>query len=381
MPKRTGNVLVDNSSTTPLANGESFTGAWTVVEDVEAVNIAVKADQDGIYSIQFSPDGINPDSTLTRYYRTNQIEAPHRFAVTRRYCRVVFTNDSGSDQTVFRLQTMVGGQSLLNAPVDGLLSQDFDSISVRPSEFKYEVATGLRQGYETWNKWGYNDDIDAGPETIWSAGGLLQPLTNAEFLDVTSTSGNDWASGTGARAVIIYGVDENYEPQIETVTLNGTFVVTTNNTWLGVNRVAVTSAGTTGYNEGTINVDAVTSLTTQAQIPLGEGSTQQAFFFVPAKHQILLDWLYVNVVKTGGGGNPLLTLKCWVTSLVSGARYQVFRTLLDTQRGDHQELRPSHPFQIGEKSLVTFEGTTDTANTSVSLRFSFIQVRDADARI
>lgn len=33
---------------------------------------------------------------------------------------------------------------------------------------------------------------------------------------------------------------------------------------------------------------------------------------------------------------------------------------------------------IGEKSLLEFRATTDVADTSVSLRFSAIEIRDAD---
>ena len=374
-------VSSSNSSIISLDDTEVFTGEWIDVSSFGTITVAVKTDQDGTFSVQFSPDGTNVDSTLTRYYRTNQIEVPHNFTITRRYARVVFTNNSGSNQTFFRLQTLLGNRPALNAPSDSTLSQDFDATAVRPTEFKYEVAEGLRQGYETWNKWGYNSDIDSGPETIWTSGGLFVELSSAETLDVVSTSTDDDGSpaGTGTNSIIIYGIDASYLPKTEVVTLNGTTAVTTTNTWLGVNRVATYLAGSGGVNAGDINIDATTAGTRQAQIPSGEGSTQQAFSFVPANHQILMDWLFLNAVKTGGGGNPLVTIKCWVTSLVSGSRYEVFRTNLDTQRGDHQELRPMQPFIIGEKSLVEFEATTDTVNTSVSLRYSYIQVRDKDA--
>ena len=236
-------VSTTNSSTTALDDTDVFTGDWEDVSAYNSLTVAVKTDQNGTFSVQFSPDGTNQDSTLTRYYRTNQIEAPHRFTITRKYARVVFTNDSGSNQTYFRLQTILGDQGELNAPADSTLAQDFDATVVRPTDFKYEVAQSLRQGYTTWNKWGYNPDIDNTTETVWSVGGLFTPLSSAGTLEVVSSSANDDGApaGTGAQSIIIYGVDANYEEQIEVVTLNGTTAVTTTNSWLGVNRALSTT--------------------------------------------------------------------------------------------------------------------------------------------
>ena len=262
---------VVNSTTTLLTNGSVFTGEWENVSSKDSLVVAVKTDQNGTYSVQFSPDGINQDSTLTRYYRTDQIEAPHRFTVTRNYARIVFTNDSGSDQTYLRLQTSYGTKADLNAPLDSTLSQDFDAIAVRPSDYKYEVAGGLRQGSSIWNKWGYNDDIDIGTEVIASWGGTFTPLTTATTLIISSGSVNDTSGGTGCNSIVVYGVDANRDEQIEVITMNGTTSVVTVSTWLGINRVAMFLCGTSQGNEGEINVIATTGGSTMAQMPLGGG--------------------------------------------------------------------------------------------------------------
>lgn len=370
-------VSTANSTSTLLNNGAAFTGDWEDVSAFNSLTVAVKTDQNGTFSVQFSPDGVNQDSTLTRYYRTNQIEAPHRFTITRKYARVVFTNDSGTNQTYLRLQTMLGDQTELNAPTDSTLAQDFDATVVRPTDFKYEVAQGLRQGYTTWNKWGYNPDIDIGTETVWSVGGVLSPLSSAGTLEVVSSSTDDDGdpAGTGAQSIIIYGIDENYEEQTEVVTMNGTTAVTTTNSWLGVNRAAIYLSGSGGINAGDISITATTGGSDQAEIPAGEGSTQHAFFFVPAGHVGLMDWLWINAVKTSGGNSPILTTKVWVTSLVSGSKYEVFRDNLDVGLSNHADVRPSQPFVVGEKSLVEVQVTTDKDNTAVSARFSMIVAR------
>lgn len=375
-----GRVSSANSSTTPLTAAAVYTGTWEDISAYHSIIVAVKTDQDGTVQVQFSPDGTNADSTLTSYYHTGHIEAPHRYTTTRKYARVVFTNTSASNQTYFRLQTIVGDKAELNAPTDSVLAQHFDATVVRPTNFNYEVALGRRQGYTTWNKWGYNDDVDTGTETIWSYGGTFARMTATDTLSVVSSDVNDTSAGTGARSIVIIGVDENYVPQTVVVTMNGTTpVVTTGYNWLGVNRVAIYSAGTGEANAGNITVSRTTGGSVQAYVPLGEGATQQAFFFVPANHSILMDWMLLNVNKISGGGSPVVSIKGWVTSLVSNSKYEVFRSVIDTSVENTIEVKPSQPFVIGEKSLFELRATTNSDNTVVSARFSMIDATDPDA--
>ena len=72
---------------------------------------------------------------------------------------------------------------------------------------------------------------------ILSAVGVV--ITATSF---TSSSANDTALGTGARTIMITGIDENYLSQSEVVEMNGGTTVTTTNDWLGVNRVIVLSS-------------------------------------------------------------------------------------------------------------------------------------------
>jgi hypothetical protein len=374
-------VSTDNSSTAALNNAATFTGTWEDCSNYESVVVAVKTDQNGIFYIDFSPDGTNADSTLTKYYNTPDIEPPHRFTVTRKYFRVRFTNDSGSNQTYFRLQTALKtSSSQLNVPIDQAISRDYDSLSVRPTDFKYETALGLRQGATTWNKFGYNDDVDsAAAEVVASWGGAFTYLTSASTLTVVSASANDDDGGTGVNSIVIYGVDANWETQIEVVTLNGTTPVVTSTTWLGINRASIYLAGSGQTNAGAIAITATTGGSTQAQIPAGAGTSQQAIFFVDDNHTALSDHLLINVNKLAGGSAPRVTIKGWVFSAVSNAKYEVFRHLIDTSVENTVEIRPSQPFIIGEKSILWFEATTNTNDTQVSVRFSLIEEKNKDA--
>jgi hypothetical protein len=365
-----------NSSSTPLLAGTTFTGPWVDVGTATDILTAVATDQDGTYSVQFSPDGVNQDSTLTRQYRTNQINVPHRFTITRKYYRVVFTNTSTTDQTFFRIQSHIGVYSNLNAPIDGTIAQDFDSIVVRPTDYRDEVALGLRQGKTLWHKWGYNQDIDTtSEEMIVSEGGNRTFLTTASTLSLVSSDVNDVDSGTGAHGVVLYGIDSNRKSQIEVVLLNGTTPVITGLTWLGINRMALFRSGSSQVNEGTLIATATSDASVQAHMPSGEGTTQQAIFFTQAGHTALATGLLINALKQSGGSSPKLTIKAWVLSFVSNSKYEVFRYSIDTSVENHLDYPPEDRFPVGENSVLYFTAGTDTNNTTVGLRFSIIESR------
>jgi hypothetical protein len=374
-------VSTDNSTTSTLGISGTYTGTWEDCSNFESIIVALATDQDCTIKIQFSPDGTNIDSTLTRYFRTNQIEPPHRFTITRQYYRIVIENGPTA-QTYMRLQTMMSSNSAdLNAPGDSTMSQDFDAIGVRPTDFHTEVALGRRQGHETWNKFGYNEDVDAasGEEIIASWGGTFQYLTAGETIDIVSTSVNDVnTTGTGAQRIIIYGVDENWKPQTEIVNMNGLTTVTTTSQWIGINRIAIYKAGTGLENAGTINVTANTSLYQMAQMPATQGTSQQCVFYVPEGHQFLAEWLHFDAIKTSGGSKPEITFKVYVYSDVATAQFEVFRDSLDIAIDNTLTIGPPIPFVVSEKSILWFVADTDTNDTAVRARFSGELVRDPD---
>jgi hypothetical protein len=376
----TGGINESLSRNTIISAGSSWTSDWIRIDRNDSLTISVKTDQDGYFQLELSPDGINQDSVLLRYYRTNRINPPHKFSVTRGYARISFYNTSVNNQGYFRFQTLNGTHADLNIPTDATVAQSYDAKVVRPTDYKYEVALGLRQGATTWNMFGYNSDIDIGTETVWNYGGLFTRINTASTFTVVSSSVNDiLTSGTGAWNVVIYYIDADRLAKTVVVPLNGTTPVVTAVTGLGINRVALYNTGSSDINEGNITITATTGGTVQAYIAAGEGTTQQCIFFTQDSHQFLVDWLYININKTSGGGSPRVTLKGWVYSYVSTAKYLVYQTTIDTAIENTIDIKPSQPFIVGEKSILYFEATTDVNNTVVNLRFSGIEIRDKDA--
>ena len=225
------------------------------------------------------------------------------------------------------------------------------------------------------------DSVDTGGEEIIASwGGAVSLPTGAQTIDFVSTSTNDDSGGTGMNSIVIYGVDQNYEEITEVLTLDGTTTVTTTNTFYGVNRVVPFLCGSTKNNVGTITGTQTTSGITVAEIPATLCSTQQCIFYCQAKHVFIASYITVNAVKlSGGGGNPLVTIRGYVYSPVANANIQVFKTKIDTQIENTVQITPEEPFPITEKSTLYFTAETDVNNTSVDLRFGGIDFKQSDA--
>ncbi len=375
-----GFVDSGNSSTSPLNASAVFTGTWLDVSAYSEVVVSVATDQNGTYTIQFSPDGTNADSTLTRYYRTSNINPPQPFTVTRKYMRVTFTNTSASNQTYLRLQTLVGSQVLLNTPVDSTMAQSYAAISVRPTDYHYEVALGLRQGASHWDIWGNNTDIDIGTEIVRSlAGTTPSTITAATTFTFVSSSANDTSAGTGARSLVVYYLDSNRVAQIGVVTLNGTTPVVSAFSGLAINRISIYLAGSGQTNAGTITCTETTGGVAVAEIRVGEGTNQSTVFYSQVSSTILINGVEINIIKPSGGTAPIVTIKGWVFSFVSNAKYLVYSETQDTSVSQDFHGNIGHPFPVGEKSIFWFEATTDQNNTQVSIRYSLIENKLASA--
>lgn len=99
-------------STEPLNDGDSWTGQVGLTERHDAVAGTVFADQNGVLHIEQSSDGVNWDVD-TSYNVTASDGKGFSEPLLAPYWRIVFENNSGSDQTEFRVSahTIAGGDS------------------------------------------------------------------------------------------------------------------------------------------------------------------------------------------------------------------------------------------------------------------------------
>ena len=102
----TGTVDDGNSTSTPLNSAAVFTGTAREASAYSTVLISCYTDQIGTLQVQLSTDGVNWDSTLPSTVAANTNEV-HRYVISKKYYRVVFTNTSASNQTYIRLQSIL----------------------------------------------------------------------------------------------------------------------------------------------------------------------------------------------------------------------------------------------------------------------------------
>ena len=101
---------------------------------------------------------------------------------------------------------------------------------------------------------GDNTAVGNVAETIWNVGGLYPWLENESFINISSTDTDDTILGTGARQILLIGLDINYVEIVDVVDLSGTGVGTSNIKFFRINDAVVFTAGSTKSAEGTIDL-------------------------------------------------------------------------------------------------------------------------------
>jgi len=161
------------------------------------------------------------------------------------------------------------------------------SIQGKYEPFELQLARGQIEGHKTLFKFGNNPDSNGALETVWSHSSLYVYPTAATVMKVSSTSSDDNGTGSGARTVLVAGLDADYNEASEIVTLTGQTPVLTTTVFIRVFRAYVVTAGVSNTAAGIIYIgDGVVTAgvpaLVYAEIPLGENQTLMAMWTVPA---------------------------------------------------------------------------------------------------
>lgn len=164
-------------------------------------------------------------------------------------------------------------------------------VIANPDAWGIMVANGDIEGITHVEKFGLNLLVGTSNETIWD-GATASPLYQypevgePTQVQLTSTSVEDNLTGDGARTIRIEGLDANYDPISETISIGETTTVG----YIRIFRMVIVSSGVSGVNEGTINATCITSGNVLGQIGVdgsgpkasGRGQTFMALYTVPA---------------------------------------------------------------------------------------------------
>lgn len=174
---------------------------------------------------------------------------------------------------------------------------------------------------------GINNDIDTGvQEDILKRGGTHAFLSAAETLNVVSSSAADTSSGTGARLLLLEGLDSEYSQILEVVTLNGTGTVETAQAFLRVNFARIISSGTGQVNAGNIDITGSLSGTNVKYISSGDAFAKELVYTVPAGYELFLTNTDFTLVRSAANSYVTVSSRVFVPStntVIKGVEFGV----------------------------------------------------------
>ena len=244
---RKSDLSSGNTSTATLAGGATFTGAWETSSQPD-VMVSCLSDVAGTLYFDFSNDGGSTYSTfpVSGFSVAANIHEFHTALKGPRSFRVRYVNGAAA-QSSLALYTYFGAfPKTPNSPLNQAYGLDSDSTLVRASFPWLDVARGLSSGITTVQKFGRNAAVATTYVPV-ALGAVYQTpqAAAATALRVRAGNTNDTSGGSGARAITIQGLDENFALATETIATNGTSAGSlSTTTWTRVFRAYVSSSGT-----------------------------------------------------------------------------------------------------------------------------------------
>jgi hypothetical protein len=260
-------------------------------------------------------------------------------------------------------------EAFLLADKDGNVINSFGVASNIP------IAGGFVDGYSAIHKFGRNPNVGNVPETIWMYGGIYQYLDVGSDSTVYaySASTDDGPGNDGARTVTVQGLDNDFNPIEETITVNG---AASTASFLRVYRAFVATAGVLAANDGDVIIStaAAGGGTVLADIGVigsgtttGLGQTQLALYTIPAgKTGYLTTW---NVGVSPMNNAVTVTLN---SRELDGSAPFRSRDIMDIV-GGYTTQNYSIPIRFPEKTDIEVRAAGDTGSV-ISSSFDIILV-------
>lgn len=239
--------------------------------------------------------------------------------------------------------------------------------------FELQVSRGLIAGHRVVHVFGYNFDVDTTEATVWPYTGKITHPAAAIQMSVSSSSASDAAAGTGARTVLIQGLDTDYREISETVTLNGQTAVTTTSAFLRVNYMRVMTAGSSQSAAGDIYigsgvVTAGVPATVYNLIKFDYNNTITAHYTIPAGYT---GYVMQGLFSAGQSGGTAPVRGRLLTTDINGIRHTAAVTTVNNGVADYAF---EYPVAIPEKTDVEATAVGVSQNNEASAMFIILLV-------
>lgn len=276
--------------------------------------------------------------------------------------------------------TLAGGADTLTVEVNGVslvAGTDFE-----PGATVEETATNLAAAINASEDVGLDGIVTAVAAgavvtvTAVANGTAANSYTLAADTDSATASGatlsGGRADGTGARTVLVKGLDASYNQAEETVTLNGTSNVATTTAYVRIQEMRVVTAGSGGAAAGNITATAQTDATVSATIIAANNRTLGACRTVPAGFTGYVLGLTASQVSEASQAGTL--------KLLARRTGEVFVTedVMGVHSDGEQSRRYATPLMFPEKTDIKLRAAAPD-NTSFSAAFDLLLVKNAAA--
>ena len=244
--------------------------------------------------------------------------------------------------------------------------------------FQLQVARNQIEGHRSLTIFGYNPDVDITEVTVWPLPSLIAHPLAALQMSVSSTDVNDKAGDTGARTIVIQGLNAAFDEVSETVTLNGQTAVTTSTAFLRINSAYVATAGSSNGAEGDIYigtgvVTAGVPATVYNVIKFDFNTTVTGHYTVPRNHTA---YLMQGLFSAGQAVGTTQVRGRLLTSTADLIRRTAAVTTVNNGVADYQF---EYPIGIPEKSDIEATAIGSANNNGVSCMFILLLVRNNPA--
>jgi len=242
--------------------------------------------------------------------------------------------------------------------------------------FELQVARGQIQAHSVVTIAGYNSNVDTSWAMITPVGNLSYPAAALQ-MTVSSADADDTSAGTGARTVLITGLDANYAVISESVTMNGQTAVTTTNSFLRINSMLVTTAGTSLANEGIIYIGSgtVTSgvpATIYNVIAAGFNNATSSQYTIPAGYTG-----YLAVARIGLAQDAGTTLVTARTRFVGTSGIATTGPFIVTNN-NISTINFPYPIAIPEKTRIQGEAIGGAVDNEAAGFFELVLIKNSD---
>lgn len=241
--------------------------------------------------------------------------------------------------------------------------------------FELQVSRGQIQGHRSVTVFGFNPDVDTTQVSVWPLPSLITFPSAALQMTVSSTSANDTSAGTGARTVVVQGLDANYNEVSETVTMNGQTAVTMTTAMLRINYAYVATSGSGNSAAGDIyigtgTVTAGVPATAYDIIKFDYNNTTTGSYTVPAGYTAYLSQGLFSSGQAGGSNQVQGRL---LTRGVNNIRMTAAITTINNGVANYMF---EYPVAIPEKTTIEATAVGSSNNNACSSMFILLLVKE-----